>query len=224
MSKSLFQRVFFVCIFLFFSSNSFAQKQDSITTKSLKLSRFGNEIRGKNALSLGAGTSVMNGDLSNPKFEIYSHIGYKRFLGSAVAINLGYHKFNLAFEDVFNEGFMSFDLNLEWYVSPYRTFTPFIFAGGGYHAANYFETTETKIQGGAGFEYLLTERIGIKLFGDYNYMFTDEVDGLVFGESDDAYWRIALGLNIYFGNYLKPSKLASKIPTVINSNQLADDY
>jgi hypothetical protein len=111
-------------------------------------------------LSLGVGTSVMNGDLANPMFEIYSHIGYKRFLGSAVAINLGYHKFNLAFEDVFKEGFMSFDLNLEWYIFPHKTFTLFIFAGGGYHASNYFESTETKIQGGVGFEYLLTERIG----------------------------------------------------------------
>jgi len=165
----------------------------------------------------------MNGDLSNPMFEIYSHIGYKRFLGSSVAINLGYHKFNLAFEDTFNEGFMSFDLNLEWYVSPYNTFTPFIFAGGGYHAANYFETTETKAQGGIGLEYLMTERIGLKLFADYNYMFTDNVEGLVFGESDDTYWRVAIGLNIYFGKFLE-NKLAKKIPTVINSNQLADDY
>jgi len=223
MSATLFQRVFLVSIFLISGSCIFAQKQDSLSSKSYKISRFGNELRGKNALSLGVGTSVMNGDLANPMFEIYSHIGYKRFLGSAVAINFGYHKFNLAFEDVFNEGFMSFDINLEWYISPHRTFTPFIFAGGGYHAANYFETTETKIQGGVGIEYLMTERIGLKLFGDYNYMFTDEVDGLVFGDSDDTYWRIALGLNIYFGNYL-PNRLADKIPTVINSNQLADDY
>ena len=75
-----------------------------------------------------------------------------------------------------------------------------------------------------GFEYLLTERIGVKLFGDYNYMFTDDVDNFVFGESDEAYWRIAIGLNIYFGNYLESNKLTSKIPTVINSNQLVDDY
>lgn len=211
-------------LFLCFGKFSFVQSQDSLSTKSLTLSKFGNELRGKNTLYLGVGTSAMNGDLANPMFEIYSHIGYKRFLGSSVAINFGYHKFNLAFEDVFNEDFMSFDLNLEWYISPHRTFTPFIFGGAGYHAANYFETAETKIQGDAGFEYLLTERIGVKLFGDYNYMFTDEVEGLVFGESDDVYWRVALGLNIHFGSYLKPNKLANNIPTVINSNQLVDDY
>ena len=223
MSTTFFKRLFFLGFIFCFTSHSFSQKQDSLSVESLNLSKFGKEVRGKNALSLGVGTSVMNGDLSNPMFEIYSHIGYKRFLGSSVAINLGYHKFNLAFEDTFNEGFMSFDLNLEWYVSPYNTFTPFIFAGGGYHAANYFEATETKVQGGIGLEYLMTERIGLKLFADYNYMFTDDVEGLVFGESDDTYWRVAIGLNIYFGKFLE-NKLAKKIPTVINSNQLADDY
>lgn len=223
MGVTSIQRILFVSIFFVFGGFSFAQKQDTLSVKSLKLSRFGNEIRGKNALSLGVGTSIMNGDLANPMFEISSHVGYKRFLGSAVAIHLGYHKFNLAFEDNFNEGFMSFDLNLELYISPHQTFTPFIFAGGGYHATNYFETTESKIQGGVGFEYLMTERIGLKLFGDYNYMFNDEIEGVVFGDSNDTYWRIALGLNIYFGNYL-PNRQANKIPTVINSNQLADDY
>lgn len=222
MSIAFLKRLFLASFVFCFVSNSFAQKWDSLSTKSLKISKFGNELRGKNALSLGVGTSIMNGDLANPIFEIYSHIGYKRFLGSAVAINFGYHKFNLGFEDVFNEGFMSFDLNLEWYISPHKTFTPFVFGGAGYHAANYFETSETKIQGGAGFEYLMTERIGLKLFADYNYMFTDELEGLVFGESDDAYWRVALGLNIYFGKYLKPKDVNDKIPTIIKSNPVVD--
>ncbi|MEZ4797588.1 MAG: Curli production assembly/transport component CsgG [Flavobacteriaceae bacterium] len=223
MRNCAFLKIFLLFFTYFLFSNSFAQNKDSISVKSLKISSLGNKLRGKNAISLGVGTSVMNGDLANPMFEIYSHIGYKRFLGSAVAINLGYHKFNLAFEDIFNEGFMSFDLNLEWYISPHQTFTPFIFAGAGYHATNYFETSDTKVQGGVGLEYLMTERLGVKLFADYNYMFNDEVEGLVFGQSDDVYWRIAVGLNLYFGNYL-PNKLAKKVPTVINSNQLADDY
>ena len=139
-----------------------------------------------------------------------------------MALNFGYHKFNLAFEDVFNEGFMSFDLNLEWYLMPYQTFTPFVFGGAGYHAANYFETTETKIQGGIGFEYLVAERVGIKLFGDYNYLFSDEIDGLIFGETNDAYWRVAFGLNIYFGQFLKKNKIKDKIPTIIKSNPVVD--
>lgn len=222
MSTALFKRIFFVIVVLGFCYSSFAQEPDSLSVKSPTISRFGDDVRGRNAISLGVGASVMNGDLANPLFEIYSHIGYKRFIGSSFALNFGYHKFNLGFEDVFNEGFMSFDLNLEWYIMPQQTFTPFVFAGAGYHAANYFETTEAKIQGGIGFEYLITERIGVKLFGDYNYMFTDETDGLVFGESNDVYWRVAFGLNIYFGQFLKSNKMKNKIPTIIKSNPVVD--
>ena len=138
-AKSKFTIFFYVVFLLVFIQDISSQEETkSDNTKTFNELRI-SEVRGTNALSLGIGTSVMNGDLSNPMFEIYSHIGYKRFLGSSVAINLGYHKFNLAYEDVFNEGFMSFDLNLEWYLSSHRKFTPFIFAGGGYHAANYFE-------------------------------------------------------------------------------------
>lgn len=222
MNTSVFTRVFFVSIFLMFCSNTFAQELEDLSVKLPKTSRFGDEIRGVNAVSLGIGASIMNGDLANPLFDIYSHFGYKRFLGSSLALNFGYHKFNLAFEDVFNEGFMSFDVNLEWYLMPYQTFTPFVFGGAGYHAANYFETTETKIQAGIGFEYLVAKRVGIKLFGDYNYLFSDETDGLVFGETNDAYWRVAFGLNIYFGQFLKKNKIKDKIPTIIKSNPVVD--
>lgn len=214
---------FCAVFFLVFIQNTFSQekaKNDNVKTFS---KAYFAEVRGTNALSLAVGTSIMNGDIPNPMFEIYSHIGYKRFLGSSIAINIGYHKFNLAYKDVFNEGFMSFDLNLEWYLSSHRKFTPFIYAGGGYHAANYFETNEAKAQGGIGFEILMTDRLGLKILADYNYMFTDEIEDVIFGESDDAYWRIAIGFNIYFGNFLK-NKHANKIPTVINSNQLADHY
>lgn len=211
---------------LFLLQFGFAQEsnQDTAAT-SVKVysSRFGNEVRGKNVVSLAGGTAVMNGDLADPKWEIYFHAGYKRFLGDFINIGLTYHKFNLAYKDVFNEGFMSFDVNLEAYILPYRTFTPFVYVGGGLNAANYFERSDMKIQGGLGFEYLFTETIGLKLFTDYNHVFTDSLEGVEFGDADDVYWRIGLGMNIYFGKRLVNPKV-SKIPTVINSNQLVDDY
>ena len=41
----------------------------------------------------------------------------------------------------------------------------------------------------------------MKFFGDYNRLKADEVGALILGKSDDTYWRFAIGLNIYFGNY-----------------------
>jgi len=220
--KKLIRIAFLVCSLSVFYTVS-AQEINTENTVEVYSSRFGNEVRGKNAVTIGVGTTIINGDFKDPKPEITFHAGYKRFLGSYANINFTYHKFNLAYKDLLNEGYMSFDLNLELYLSPYRTFTPFIYAGGGFLAANYFEQTEMKVQGGVGLEYLFTESIGIKIYGDYNHVFSDSIDGLEFGEADDAYWQIGLGLNLYFGKRLVNTKI-SKIPTVINSNQLVDDY
>lgn len=178
------------------------------------------DLRGTNAVDFGVGTSVINGDLVDPKFEFYFHVGYKRYIFPHLNINIGYNKFNLAYADGYNEGFMSFDLNLESTLLPNSRFSPFIFVGGGYNASNYFESTATKFQGGGGIEYIVTEGLGIKLYADYNYVMSDELDGLVAGDSDDTYFRIGFGMNFYFGGHHKKAKIDKSQPSVIDSNQI----
>ncbi len=87
---------------------------------------------------------------------------------------------------------MSFDLNLESTLYPHDKFSPFIFAGVGYNASNYFEQTSMKYQDGVEIECVPIEGIGIKLYTDYNYVMSDELDGLIAGGSDDTYFRIGL--------------------------------
>lgn len=178
------------------------------------------EVRGTNTIDLALGTSVINGDFPKPKFEIYFHAGYKRYLFPHLNINVSYHKFNLAYNSVLNKGFMSFDLNLESTLLPHSRFSPFIFAGGGYNASNYFKQTAGKFQGGGGLEYLVADRMGLKVFADYNYVLSDELDGLIAGASDDTYFRIGFGVNYYFGGEQKKSKILKNRPSVINSGQI----
>lgn len=178
------------------------------------------ELRGSNAIDFGVGTSVINGDLMDPKFEIYFHVGYKRYICPYLNINIGYNKFNLAYKDVYNEGFMSFDLNVESTILPYSKFSPFVFAGGGYNASNYFKQTAAKFQGGGGIEYIVSEGLGLKLYTDYNYVMSDELDGLIAGASDDSYFRIGFGINYYFGGSKKKIKIKENQPSIINSNQI----
>jgi hypothetical protein len=213
----LLYTVYLSCCFLFCNSLIAQQISQSIQNQNSKTQI---DIRGKNAVSIAAGTSVLNGDFAEPLFEIYTHIGYKRFLGPYVNVNFGYQKFNLAYKDEFNEGFMSFDMNLELYLFPHHSFTPFVFAGGGLNASNFFTRTDSKIQGGGGFELLVTVSVGIKLFAEYNYLFTDDLDGKISGDADDAYWRAGLGLNFYFGKRGKHKKLKKNEPTIINSNPI----
>lgn len=205
---------------LVFSSASILLAQDRDFKKEekyfKKLSFY--DFRGTNAVDAAFGTSVINGDFEDPQFEIYFRIGYKRFITEHFNVNFTYNKYNLAFKDIFNEGFMSFDLNLEYLFNPYKRFSPFIAAGAGYNAANYFESTSTKAQGMLGLEYIVYDSLGVKLFAEYNYNFDDELDGLIKGESNDTFFRIGLGVNFYFGGDKKRQKLLSAVNTVINSN------
>ena len=178
------------------------------------------ELRGNNVIDLGVGTSIINGDLVDPKFEVYFHVGYKRYIIPYLNINVGYNKFNLAYTDIYNEGFMSFDFNLESTLMPHHKFSPFVFAGGGYNASNSFEQTAFKFQGGGGVEYIVTEGLGLKLYTDYNYVMSDELDGLIAGSTDDTYFRIGFGVNYYFGGGKKKIRIQENEPSIINSNQI----
>jgi curli production assembly/transport component CsgG len=182
------------------------------------------DLRGTNVFDVAVGTSVINGDFVDPKFEIYSHLGYKRHLTPHLGIDIGYHKFNLAYVDVYNEGFMSFDLNLELTVLPHNRFSPFIFAGAGLNASNHFKETANKFQGGGGIEYIVSNQFGVKLYTDYNYVLSDTLDGLEAGDSDDTYFRLAIGVNFYFGGSKIKSKKLKGQATVIDSNLLNDEY
>jgi curli production assembly/transport component CsgG len=177
-------------------------------------------LRGPSAIDLVAGSALLEGDYEDTEYEVYFRIGYKYHLTSHLGVSLSYSKYNLAIEELYNEGYMSFDLNWEFLLSPYTRFTPFLYGGIGYNASNYFETTTTKAQGGAGIEIIITERVGLKLFGEYNYAFSDEENGLIEPEIDDTFIRMGLGLNFYFGGNKKKEVLRKKLKTVINSNPI----
>lgn len=181
------------------------------------------DIRGTNAIDVAIGTSVINGDFVDPMFEIYMHVGFKRHLTPHLAVDFGYHKFNLAYIDVYNEGFMSFDLNLELLLIPHQRFSPYIFAGAGYNASNHFKQTASKVQGGIGIEFIASNRFAFKIYSDYNYVSSDTLDGLEAGASDDTYFRIAFGTNFYFGGAAKKAKVLKDHSTVIEANSITDD-
>ncbi len=195
-----------------------AQEETTLSSKAAykKLAFF--DYRGTNALDVAIGTAVINGDLPDSEFDAYFKIGYKRFITEHINVNITFNKYNVSFKDLYNEGFMSFDLNIEYLFRPYLEFSPFIQAGYGYNASNNFETTAAKAQGAIGVEYIVTEGLGLKLFAEYNYTFTDELDGLIAGESDDTFLRIGLGINLYFGGKKKKQNLLRLIETVIRSN------
>ncbi|WP_460218388.1 Curli production assembly/transport component CsgG [Psychroserpens sp. MEBiC05023] len=212
-------RFILLIVLITFSFHVFAQEQGFIPKPETGFY----DLRGTNALDVALGTSVINGDYADPMFEIYSHFGYKRHLTPHLALDFGYHKFNLAFIDIYNEGFMSFDLNAEVLLLPHKPFSPYIFGGAGFNASNHFKQSASKIQGGVGLECVVSNQFAVKIYSDYNYVSSDTLDGLEAGASDDTYFRIAFGLNFYFGGAQKKAKLLKDHSTVIEKNSLTDD-
>ena len=177
------------------------------------------EKRGKNVFELGAGTSYLQGDYPNPKFELMAVSGgYKRYLTPNFNLGMHYSKLNLANEEKHDyrstRGYMSFDLEAELTLLPYDNLSPYAFVSGGMLASNYFKEVFPKAEFGLGLEYLLSENVGVQVFGGYNMVFSDEVDGVISGKRDDHYLRFGAGLNFYLFNKKKKKDKSKKTPIV----------
>lgn len=177
-------------------------------------------LRGTNAVDAAVGTSLISGGFEDSQFELYYRIGYKRHITEHLNINFTFNKYHLSFGEDYYQGFMSFDMNLEYLISPFKNVSPFVFGGYGYNASNYFENTGAKVQGGLGVEFIVLEKLGVKLFGDYNYAFSKEEEPLIVGETSVSFLRIGVGVNYYFGGEKKKQGLLDKIDTVIKSNYI----
>ena len=178
------------------------------------------DLRGTNAVDAAFGASLITGDFPEPEVEVYFKIGYKRFITEQLGVSFTYNKYNLAFNDMFHQGFMSFDLNLEYFVSPYNNVSPFIYGGYGYNADNDFETTGAKVQGGLGVEFIVVDKVGLKLFGEYNYVMSNEANPIVIEETSISFFRVGIGANFYFGGEKKKEQLLDEVDTVIKSNYI----
>lgn len=218
-----YKHVLFIVFVVFFGLshvNAQEQEEDKKVNEKLyrKLEFF--DLRGTNAFDAAVGTALLGGDFPKPEFETYFRLGYKRFINEHIGISFGFNKYSLAFDDTYYQGFMSFDLNLEYFITPYNNVSPFIYGGYGYNASNYFESTGAKVQGGLGVEFIAVEKIGIKLFGEYNHVISNEANPIILEESSISFLRIGLGVNFYFGGKKKKERLLEEVETVIQSNYI----
>jgi curli production assembly/transport component CsgG len=174
------------------------EKEEALSTDIHQ--RFLKPRRGVNVVTGALGTTLINGDLQSPELEFNGRVGAKHYFTPYLNLGFTYNKFNLSNKNLLNEGYMSFDFDLEYNLLPYDRFTPFLFGGAGVNASNYFIKIDPKIQFGVGFEYLIKDNIGVYGFGQQNYVFSDEIDNVVAGKQNDLFYRFGVGVNIYFTN------------------------
>lgn len=141
-----------------------------------------------------------------PQFDYNFKFGVKQFLFSPkFNVNASINLFRLRNKDVFEKRFASLDANLEYIIMPYDNLTPYIFGGTGLMLKTSINP-DIKFQYGAGLEYMPTPKMGFRIFGEHNVLFTDELDNVIHGKRDDFFWRFGVGINLYLGKGFKKSK------------------
>ncbi|WP_369752354.1 CsgG/HfaB family protein [Flavobacterium sp. WC2409] len=154
--------------------------------------------RSKFAIEFGSGVTLMDGDYANPLLRPMGRGALKYFLTPSFNLSASTNAINLANKDRFDRWYATFDLNAEFILLPKDKLSPYVFAGGGFGMNKDFENFHTKVQYGLGLEYLVSDRISIKMYGEHNLNFSDNIDYLKRGVRDDYYFRFGLGLTYYF--------------------------
>ncbi len=220
-NKNQFLTIIFIFFSLYFVSAQESDVQEESTiqnSKALHRELDFLELRGNHVVDALAGTTMIFGDYLDSELDFFLRVGYKYHIISNLNVNLSFNRYSIAISDTAKENFMSFDFNLEYLIIPHRNISPFVFGGYGYNASSGFEETHTKVQFGLGLEYMIMDGLGLKLFGDYNYVLSNEMEGLIVPDNDESFLRVGLGANLYFGGKKRKEKILENIETVINSN------
>lgn len=167
----------------------------------------------KNTISLSAGTNHIDGDFATKKAGFYIGGTYQRELNQNFDVSLGGSIFDLNNGAQFSSIYGAIDLNAIFYILPKDNVAPFIYAGPGFTFDIVRPANESvqignsflKFQFGAGLQYKINPRVGIKIFGEQNIVNSDELDGRINGTRNDFYYNFGLGLNYNF-NWKRPSK------------------
>ncbi|OIV41388.1 CsgG/HfaB family protein [Flavobacterium johnsoniae] len=159
--------------------------------------------RSKFAIEISGGTTLMDGDYKDPLLRPFGRGALKYFITPGFNISASTNVVNLANKNLLDVGYITYDLNLEWILLPKDRLTPYLYGGGGLAMNKKFENTYGKVQYGLGLEYMASDRIGIKLFGEQNINFSDNVDYVKAGTRDDYYYKFGFGLTYYFAKKKK---------------------
>lgn len=171
----------------------------SIYGRSLK------ERRSKVAMEISGGFALVDGDYENPLFKPMGRGVLKYFLAPWFNLNASASVFKLANKDRLDVGYASLDLNEELLLLPKDKLSPFVYTGFGFGINPALENLHFQFKYGAGLEYLVSNTIGMKVYGEQNLNFSDTVDYIKNGVRNDFYYQFGLGLTYYF-----PKKKAIK--------------
>lgn len=162
--------------------------------------------RGFTKLGLNAGGIIYDGDYPNsvtkPSWEFIFGLWQNRTL----MVDWRFGSGHLECQDYFASYISYTGLNLRYNIYKDYPYTPYIVLGSGLIFENQDKFLKINSEKGAfpylytsaGFEYLLTKRIGLDIGIDYSLFFNDRFDDIEQGKYNDYFWNIKAGFNFYF--------------------------
>lgn len=174
--------------------------KEKLEAKSTKLfNRKEEKRRDKMAIGASMGMSRISGDYASSTYQFGFDFKFKYMFKDPKFNFWGtIGRFELDNKRTFHEAFITSGLNLEYTILPYEKFTPYIYGGIGSISRKNLEHTFFKFQGGLGVEYLITNKVGLFVNGEYNMLLSDNLDRQIVGEKNDLVWRFGAGINVYF--------------------------
>jgi curli biogenesis system outer membrane secretion channel CsgG len=165
-----------------------------------------NEKRGKFGFEIDGGSTYIDGDYVNPTPKPFVKLGAKYFFTPYFDINGSFSVLRAGNKDKLDVGYGSIDINLDFVILPYDSFSPFVYVGTGTFFNSAYENINTKVQAGLGLEYLVTNNFGFKFYTEFNLTFTDNLDYIKAGVRDDYYYCFGLGMSYYI-----PQRFSKKV-------------
>ena len=162
-----------------------------------------NSRRNLNRISFSIGGQFIDGDFPNSELAAVTRFELGKYINDAISISFGSSYGSLENTSFFKTRLLTFDLNFQYTILPYENISPFLYGGAGLALQLDEDNSAFKMQYGVGFEYLMTPKIGLKIFGEQNILSTDKFDTMVNGDRNDFYWRFGLGVNFYFNKQPK---------------------
>ena len=157
--------------------------------------------RGKNGISVSGFTTYFDGDYNNSTFSYGTEATFKCIPDSPkwnFTQSVGF--MSLESDHVLKQDFLYLSSNVQYTILPYDKISPFVYAGGGGIMDANFSKLNFKFQYGLGVEYVPFNNIGFRVFGEQNYLFTDQLDGLEQGKLNDSYWKMGISLMLFINN------------------------
>ena len=155
--------------------------------------------RARFAAGVGLGMSQIKGDYVNATNQFGLDLKLKYTFRDAKFNFWGtVGRITLDNKDIFHETFLTSGLNFEYTFLHEEKFTPYFYAGIGTITKTNLEQMHLKFQAGLGLEYLVTNKVGLFVNGEYNMVSSDDLDGQIVGKKNDIFSSFGIGVNVYF--------------------------